>query len=334
MESAPASRALKPDLPPWPRLGLGCGTFGREIDEATAFAVMDYAVAHGITLFDTAEAYGGGQSRAMRQARLGIDDAREVSAEMHSSEKIVGRWFQSRGTRDQVTLVTKVSRHYRPDAVRAALTASLERLRTDRVDLYLYHAFDPHSPADEAAAAMAGVIQAGLTRAGGISNYSAAQLHEALQAAGTTAPPCYQAAELCGNLLRFDHATYAAAAAAGLRTLAYSPLAAGFLTGKYPAADAAIPRGTRFDIVPQHANLYFTAPHFALVHQLAAFARETGVPAVHLALAWVLHQPNVSTVLVGARHPGHLTNALAASRLPLPPAWLAQLQAWHRDLPS
>jgi 1-deoxyxylulose-5-phosphate synthase len=332
--SSSASSSARPSLSPGPRLGLGCGTFGREITEAEAFAVMDYAVAHGITLFDTAEAYGGGQSRALRQARLGIDDAREVSAEMHSSEKIVGRWFQSRGTRDQVTLVTKVSRHYRPDAVRAALTASLERLRTDRVDLYLYHAFDPHSPAEEAAAAMAGVIQAGLTRAGGVSNYTAAQLHEALRAAESTGTPCYQAAELCGNLLRFDHATYAAAAAAGLRTLAYSPLAAGFLTGKYPAADAAIPKGTRFDIVPQHANLYFTAPNFALVRQLAAFAREIDVPAVHLALAWVLHQPNVSTVLVGARRPDHLANALAASRLDLAPAWWDQMQAWHRSLPS
>ncbi len=73
------------------RLGLGCTTFGREISESQSFALMDYALAHGITLFDTAEAYGGGQARAYRRDRLGVDDTREVSGEMHSSEKIVGR---------------------------------------------------------------------------------------------------------------------------------------------------------------------------------------------------------------------------------------------------
>ena len=129
------------------RLALGCTTFGREIPEETAFALMDYAVAHGITLFDTAEAYGGGQARAYRRDRLGIDDTREVSGEMHSSEKIIGRWLKSRGCRDQITLVTKVTRDFTRAHVRAALEASLSRLQTDRVDLYLYHSFDQTTPA-------------------------------------------------------------------------------------------------------------------------------------------------------------------------------------------
>ena len=89
------------------RIGLGCTTFGREIPEATAFSLMDYAVAHGITLFDTAEAYGGGQARDTRRRMLGVDDTREVSHELHSSEKIIGRWLQARGCRDRITLVTK-----------------------------------------------------------------------------------------------------------------------------------------------------------------------------------------------------------------------------------
>jgi len=79
------------------RIGLGCTTFGREIPETTAFALMDYAVDHGITLFDTAETYGGGQARETRKRLLGVDDTREVSHEMHSSEKIIGRWLKSRG---------------------------------------------------------------------------------------------------------------------------------------------------------------------------------------------------------------------------------------------
>ena len=72
------------------RIGLGCATFGREIPEET-----DYAVRRGITLFDMAEAYGGGQARQYRKNQLGIDDEREVSGEMHSSERIIGRWLRS-----------------------------------------------------------------------------------------------------------------------------------------------------------------------------------------------------------------------------------------------
>ncbi|MBW7897066.1 MAG: aldo/keto reductase [Opitutaceae bacterium] len=317
-----------------PRLGLGCGTFGREIGEAEAFALMDYAVEHGITLFDTAEAYGGGQARAQRRARYGIDDHREVSAEMHSSEKIVGRWFKSRGGRDRVTLVTKVSSNFNRAAVRAALTASLARLQTDRVEFYLYHSPDPKTPAAEAATAMADVIQAGLARRGGLSNTSVPQLREALQVTPGSMDPPYRVVELCGNLLRFDHDAYSVAREAGLDTLAYSPLAAGFLTGKYTADAASIPRGTRFDIMPQHAELYFGAGNFALLDRLHALAREACVPAVQLAVAWVCHQPMVSTVLIGARHTGHLANALTAVKLKLQPAWLEQMNRWHAELIS
>ena len=74
------------------RLGLGCATFGRKITQDDAFRIMDAAVERGITLFDTAEAYGGGQAREYRKKYLGVDDQREVSGEMHSSERIVGRW--------------------------------------------------------------------------------------------------------------------------------------------------------------------------------------------------------------------------------------------------
>lgn len=317
-----------------PRLGLGCGTFGREIGEAESFALMDYAVEHGITLFDTAEAYGGGQARAQRRARYGIDDHREVSAEMHSSEKIVGRWFKSRGGRDRVTLVTKVSRNFNHEAVKTALAASLARLQTDRVDLYLYHSPDPHTPVEEATAAMTGVIQSGMARGGGLSNTSAQQLRDALQATSGSMDTPYRVVELCGNLLRFDHGAYAVARKAGLDTLAYSPLAAGFLTGKYTSEASSIPRGTRFDIMPQHAELYFSTRNFALLDRLHALAREAGVPAVQLAVAWVCHQPLVSTVLIGARHTGHLANALAAVKLKLQPAWWEQMNRWHAELIS
>jgi aryl-alcohol dehydrogenase-like predicted oxidoreductase len=320
--------AVEPGRWPAPRLGLGCGTFGREITEAEAYAVMDYAVAHGITLFDTAEAYGGGQARALRRSRYGLDDVREVSDEMHSSEKIVGRWLASRGLREQVLVVTKVTRNFQPEAVRTALAASLARLQTGYIDLYFYHTFDPTVPPEAAALAMDGVIRSGLARAGGVSNYSAAQIGAALAAARSQGCSPFRVVELCGNLLRFDRAAFDLAQREGLGTLAYSPLAAGFLTGKYSSERTMIPKGTRFDVMPQHADLYFTERNFSIVQWLKGLALETGIPAAQLALAWVCHQPMVSTVLVGARHPEHLANALAASRIELPPPLLERMNRW------
>lgn len=310
-----------------PRLGLGCGTFGREITEQEAFAVMDYAVANGITLFDTAEVYGGGQARAHRREHHGIDDVREVSDEMHSSEKIVGRWLHSRRARDRITLVTKVSRNFRPTPVRAALEASLKRLQTDFVDVYLYHSPDPSVSAEEAGAALDAVVRTGLARCGGASNYSAEQLATARETDRRFGYVGFAVVELCTNLLRLDHAALNFARDAGLGVLGYSPLAAGFLTGKY-GRDRVVTPGTRFDIIPDHQNRYFHEWCFDRVDRLQELVRETGIPAVQLALAWACQHPLVSTTLIGTRHIGHLDNALAASRLRLDPDWLNRMNAW------
>jgi aryl-alcohol dehydrogenase-like predicted oxidoreductase len=310
-----------------PRLGLGCGTFGREIGEHEAFALMDYAVANGITLFDTAEVYGGGQARAHRRERHGIDDIREVSGEMHSSEKIVGRWLSSRRARDRITLVTKVSRNFRVAPVRAALEASLARLQTEYVDLYLYHSPDPTVSPEEAGAALDAVVRSGLARHGGASNYSAAQLATAREVDRQLGHAGFAAVELCTNLLRIDHAALNYAHDAGLAVLGYSPLAAGFLSGKY-GRNRTVPSGTRFDVIPDHQNRYFHEWCFDRVDRLQDLARETGIAGVQLALAWACQHPLVSTTLVGARHLGHLDNALAATRLRLDTDWITRMNAW------
>jgi aryl-alcohol dehydrogenase-like predicted oxidoreductase len=316
------------------RLGLGCATFGREIAESDAFALMDYALAHGITLFDTAEAYGGGQARAYRRDRLGLDDAREVSGEMHSSEKIVGRWLRARGTRNQITLVTKVTKHPSAEHVRTALEGSLDRLQTDCVDLYLYHSHDAAASDAESAAAMDAVIRSGRARAGGCSNYTGAQLAAALAAGKQAGGNRFEAVEVPCNLIQSQHDTFPIAAHEQLGVLAYSPLAAGFLTGKYTPDRAAVPKGTRFDVIPAHADIYFSERNFRRVTQLHELAAQTGVPALQLALAWVLQQPVVTSVLVGARTESHLANALAAAALPFEPAWLEQIAAWDASSSS
>lgn len=310
------------------RLGLGCTTFGREISEQDAFALMDFSLAHGITLFDTAEAYGGGQAKAYRRDRLGIDDIREVSDEMHSSEKIIGRWFKARGTRDQITLVTKVTRDFTRAHVRAALEASLTRLQTDHVDLYLYHSYDASTPVDEAASALDAVIRAGLTRAAGCSNHSGPQLQALITASQQLGLNRPEAIQLPYNLVQSTHDAFEVVREQHIGVMAYSPLAAGFLTGKYTPDRASVPKGTRFDVIPAHADIYFNERNFRRVTQLHDLARRVGVPALQLAMAWVLQNPLVTNVLVGARTTAHLENALAAQSISFDPSWQREIAAW------
>src|SRR5262249_55932379 len=162
------------------RIGLGCVTFGREIDEAASFRLLDYAIERGVSLLDTAEAYGGGQARAYRRSVLGIEDEREVSGEMHSSEKIIGRWLRSRGVRRQVVLQTKVSSGYTAETVRNAIEASFNRLQTDHIDFYLLHKLDASTPIRECLEAMAPAIRAGKIGVAGCSNVTAQRLESAL----------------------------------------------------------------------------------------------------------------------------------------------------------
>jgi len=310
------------------RIGLGCTTFGREIPETTAFALMDYAVDHGITLFDTAETYGGGQARETRKRLLGVDDTREVSHEMHSSEKIIGRWLKSRGGRDRITIVTKTSRDFQCAQVRAALEASLQRLQTDHVEQYLYHSFDPNTPIDEANRALDAIIKAGLARIGGCSNYNATQLQAALDDSERTGLHRFEVVQLGYSLLKAQDEIFKIVERKKIAFQAFSPLAAGFLSGKYTPDRSTIPKGTRFDIIPAHADLYFNDHNFqrvALLHQLA---QKAGVPPLQLAMAWVFQNPLVTTVLVGARTEAHLANALAAEKLPCAPEWMGAIKGW------
>ena len=307
------------------RIGLGCATFGREIPEETAFQIMDYAVERDITLFDTAEGYGGGQARQYRKQLLGVDDEREVSGEMHSSEKIIGRWLRATGMRKRIVLLTKVATNFTRQHIREALDASLERLQTDAVDLYLYHSYDPNTPTEESVAAMADALDSGLARAGGCSNYSAAQLEAALRV-----KRIFEAIESNYSLVarEIQEDVLPVARRESIGVLTYSPLAAGFLMGKYTPDRNALPKGARFDVVPGHVDIYFTERNFRWVGLLHEMSKRIRVPAARLAIAWVLQNPAIDVVLVGARTTGHLDNARAAIREPFAAEWLAETQSW------
>lgn len=269
-------------------LGLGCVTFGREIDRETSLSIMDHAFENGITLFDTAEAYAQG-----------------------TSETLVGEWIRSRQVRDRVVLATKVTGTLTRQRVLASAEASLQRLQTDCIDLFQTHIWDSKTPLQETLEALTDLVRQGKVRHIGCSNYSASQLQHAVQLADqmqlarmATVQPPY-------NLVQRDieNDLLPLCAEHDLGVITYSPLAAGFLTGKYRPGQA-VPTGTRFDVIPGHQPIYFTEHGYQVLERMDLVARQTGVSHVQQALSWVLSRPGITSVLIGARTPDHVDQAL------------------------
>jgi aryl-alcohol dehydrogenase-like predicted oxidoreductase len=305
-----------------PVLTLGCGNFngigstpelfGRGDDEQTAFTVLDSALEHGITMFDTANSYGGGRS-----------------------EEWLGRWLTSRGVRDRVLLTTKVgSAVGAGDAglsaahLCAQIEASLRRLGTDHVDLYLAHAPDPATPIEETMAAFGELIGAGLIRYAGLSNYDADGLAGAVAAADALGVPRPVNVQSGYSLLDRAAANglFEACRRTGTGFTAYSPLAGGWLTGKY-RADRPFPPGSRMTLRPDwYGDL--DHPHtYRALDRLAAAAADRGVTLPALALAWVVTEPEVSGVIVGPRSPEQVAQMCACLDVPLTDADRADLVA-------
>jgi aryl-alcohol dehydrogenase-like predicted oxidoreductase len=290
-------------------IGLGCGNFGgigsvpelfgQGEDEQAAFALMDAARERGITLFDTANAYGGGRS-----------------------ETTVGRWLASRRARDEIVLTTKVRNRVGPEPgdeglsarhISEQIDASLSRLGTDRVDLYLAHEPDHSVPIDETMAAFDELIRAGKVRHAGLSNYDGEQVREAVvaaQAGGLHAP-----ANLQNSYSLLDRAAagdvFEVCAAGGIGFTAYSPLAGGWLTGKYRAGEP-YPDGSRMRLRPGPYREFEQPEIFAALEQLEREAAERGVSLAALGLAWVLTDPGVTAAIVGPRRPDQLAPAIEA----------------------
>ena len=286
-------------------IGLGCVTFGREIEAADAFAVMDRAVERGINLFDTAEAYAAG-----------------------ASEEVVGQWLCARSARDEIVLATKVAGAQTREHILASAEDSLRRLQTDRIDLFMVHNWDDDTPLEETIAALDTLVQQGKTRCVGCSNYDADQLAQALDQAASLGAAQMEATEPNYNLVVRDieEALLPLCASRQIGAITYSPLGAGFLTGKYRRG-GEVPTGTRFDVIPGHQDIYFKDEFFDVVEGLRAKAAETGRSMIDLALAWTIGQPGVTSVLVGARGTDKIDQAFAAEAAGLPADLRAALSA-------
>ncbi len=315
------------------RLGLGGVLFGREIDEKSSRKILDYALEQDITLIDTAESYGGGNARSCRRKNCGTEDVREVSNEMHSSEKIIGRWLRDRDNRNEVTLCTKFSTGGHATNVHRAVGESLERLQTDVIDIYMMHLPDPDVPLEETLEALTKEVNEGRIRAIGCSNFSHLQLVEALELSQTRGYARMEFIQPPFSLA--DSGTRLALLPLCLEQkvtiMAYSPLAAGFLSGKYSPFRDSIPRGSRFDVSPGHIDLYFNEHNFQILESLRALSKELGTSMVHLAMAWVISYPGISSVLVGARDKSQIDNALHCLRNPVSTELHQRMTNWLSD---
>jgi aryl-alcohol dehydrogenase-like predicted oxidoreductase len=274
-------------------IGMGTSTFAREIDEATAFTVLDRAYERNITFYDTAEAYSAGQS-----------------------EVVLGNWIKSRGVRQNIVLATKVTIPLGAERVLASADASLQRLQTDVIDLFQLHAFDANVPLEETLGALNQLVEAGKVRYIGCSNFAAWQLINALWISDRNKWAQFVSVQPVYNLALRDIESELLPACAdqNIGVITYSPLGAGFLTGKY-TRDGNVPAGTRFDVAPGHQPIYFNDPAYSAMERLRARSEEVNIPMPRLGLAWVLSRPNVTVTLVGGRTPKHIDQAFESLEL-------------------
>lgn len=328
MESRPLGRSGRTLTP----IGLGCVTFGREIDQEQSFRILDYAVEKEISWLDTAEAYGGGQSRAYRRNVMGIEDEREVSGEMSSSEKIVGHWLAERNCRDQIDICTKVNTGSDPENIRRAFNDSLERLQTDRVEIYKLHGPKPETPIAETLGALNELVDSGKVDVIGCSNFSAEQLREALDASAAHGFARFEIIQPGFSLANSGARNlFPLCREEEIAITSFGPLGSGFLTGKYTPDRDKFPKGSRYHIAPAHADLYFSDHNFELVEKLRQKAAAVGLPMERLAMAWVMTHEEVTSPLVGARETAHIDNALMALELELEPALFEEMTSWIDD---
>lgn len=291
-------------------LALGTMQFGWSADEATAFAIMDAYVEAGGNLIDSADIY----SRWVDGNPGGV------------SEQIIGRWMKDRGNRHDVVLATKVRGRMwegpngeglsRVHIMRAA-EDSLRRLQTDTIDLYQAHWFDAETRIEETMRALDDLVRAGKVRYVGCSNYPAWRLVESLWASDKGGWASYGSIQPHYNLVHraeFERDLAEVAGQYGLGVIPYSPLAGGFLSGKYR-------RGEKLPDSPRAQGIrdryYGEARNFDLLEKLEEIGRAHGCGIAQVALAWLLGQPLVTAPIIGANSVEQLRPHLLATGLRL-----------------
>lgn len=295
-------------------LALGAMTFGREIDAAASAEILGGYLDAGGNFVDTADVYGAGASEEILGEILGARRADIVLATK------CGLPFG-----DGANLTGASRRH-----ICASIEGSLRRLRTDWIDLYQIHMWDPSTPAEETMSALDDLVRRGLVRYVGVSNYAAWQLATAIGASAlhgwtplVSLQPEYSLIARDVELELIPLCVHA-----GLGVIPWSPLGGGVLSGKY-ARDAPPPPGTRAgERVSTRDRL--RGNRLDVVDAVREVAHETGHSAAQVALNWLLDRPGVTAPLVGVRTPEQLRDNLAATGWALEPDHVARLDAVSR----
>jgi aryl-alcohol dehydrogenase-like predicted oxidoreductase len=291
---------------------LGGNVFGMTAGRDASFAVLDRFVENGGGMIDTADVYS-----AWVPGHKGGE-----------SESMMGAWLKDSGARDQVLIATKVGMMpggLKPDRIRDAVQGSLERLGVDTIDLYFAHKDDPDVPLDEVLGAFAELMDAGIVRGIGASNYSADRLTEALRVADEKGLPRFTAMQPELNLLdrgQYEGALQDLCIAEGLGVVTYFSLASGYLTGKYRSLDDIGQRARGPRVKP-----YIEGKGPAMLAAMDAVAAETGASLSQIALAWVAAQPGVTAPIASATSVAQLDEIMGAEDVVLSDAQLAALTA-------
>ena len=302
------------------RLCLGTMTFGLQCDEAQSHAILDAAAEGGVDFLDTADVYplGGDLSTVGR------------------TEEIIGAWLP--GRRHDFILATKCVGRMGPKRwdqgmsrkhILDSIEASLRRLKTDYVDLYQLHGYDPSTPLDEALEALDTVVRHGKARYVGVSNWQAHRLARGIGRTEVKNLIPIRSVQPRYNLLfrSFERDLLPLCAEEGVAVIPYNPLAGGLLTGKH-ASGAAPSEGGRFTLGnagAMYQTRYWHEREFNTVQALRGVAQEAAMSMATMAIAWVLANPAVTSPIIGASRPEQLVDSLAAADAVLPPDLKARL---------
>jgi aryl-alcohol dehydrogenase-like predicted oxidoreductase len=277
-------------------VGLGCNAFGTRIEAETTDLVVDTALEHGITLFDTADIYGHGQSEELLGAALGTRRDQVVVATKFGGD-MKGANGPDWGARG--------SRRY----IRRAIEASLRRLDTDWIDLYQIHFPDALTPIEETLAALDELVTEGKVRYIGSSNFDGWQVVDADWVARSSGFERFISAQNKYSLYdrTAEDELVPACEHVGVGVLPYYPLEYGLLSGKY-RRDEPAPAGTRLSARPA----LLEAADFDRIEALERFAAEHGVGILDVAIGGLAAQPTVASVIAGATRPEQVAANVAA----------------------
>ena len=297
------------------RLALGGNVFGWTADERTSFAVLDAFVAAGMNLIDTADAY----SRWIPEHRGG------------ESETIIGNWLASRGNRARLVIATKVGVEMGPGEqglsrqyILRAVERSLQRLRTDYIDLYQSHRDDEQTPQEETLEAYAQLIREGKVRVIGASNFTAARLGTALALSREKSLPRYESLQPWYNL--YDRSAFESELAEFCRreqlgVISYFSLASGFLSGKYRTQQDLDGRPRAYRVKDM-----MTERGMRILAALDAASRELNATPARVSLAWLIAR-GVTAPIASATSVAQLNDLVAGVQLVLPAELVRKLDA-------